>query len=207
MMIGLAAGQFDLYGFVNPNGPKESLFFLTGLFTDWALTSLRSRARTVFNPGEIGCDRLPLCLVDGLDDGVIDILDEVGIWDIEHLATSEPAEMTMRTLYPIVRILDWIDQAILINYLRREGIAAARLFGIHGAKDLALLYSYMLIGAPDSDLGATAATVFQDLSKKINMPPEALRFICTNLFCDYTVEQLYRYWQHFFDIQDANNSA
>jgi hypothetical protein len=146
MMIGLAAGQFDLFGFLNPNGPRETVLFLTGLFTDWALDALRSRARTVFDPvANQTVDQLPLNMVDGLDDGVIDILDEIGIWDIEHLATCEPSELTLRTLYPFNRVADWIDQAVLINYLRRN-IPAARDLGIRGAIDLMLLYSFVVEG-------------------------------------------------------------
>ena len=144
MMIGLAAGQFDLFGFLNPNGPRETVLFLTGLFTDWALDALRDRARTVFDPSASQtADQLPLDMVDGLDDGVIDILDELGIWDIEHLATCEPGELTLRTLYPFSRVADWIDQAVLINYLRRN-IPAARDLGIRGAIDLKLLYSFIV---------------------------------------------------------------
>lgn len=158
MMIGLAAGQFDLFGFLNPNGPRETVLFLTGLFTDWALDALRSRARTVFDPASNQTvDQLPLNMVDGLDDGVIDILDEIGIWDIEHLATCEPSELTLRTLYPFNRVADWIDQAVLINYLRRN-IPAARDLGIRGAIDLMLLYSFVVEGnkpcAVDSALPA-----------------------------------------------------
>ncbi len=146
MMIGLAAGQFDLFGFLNPNGPRETVLFLTGLFTDWALDALRNRARTVFDPtANQTADQLPLDMVDGLDDGVIDILDEIGIWDIEHLATCEPGELTLRTLYPFNRVADWIDQAVLINYLRRN-IPAARDLGIRGAIDLMLLYSFIVEG-------------------------------------------------------------
>src|SRR5258706_8498099 len=151
MMIGLAAGQFDLFGFLNPNGPRETVLFLTGLFTDWALDALRNRARTVFDPtASQTVDQLPLNMVDGLDDGVIDILDEIGIWDIEHLATCEPGELTLRTLYPFNRVADWIDQAVLINYLRRN-IPAARDLGIRGAIDLMMLYRFIVEGnRPDA---------------------------------------------------------
>ncbi len=157
MMIGLAAGQFDLFGFLNPNGPRETVLFLTGLFTDWALDALRNRARTVFDPtANQTADQLPLDMVDGLDDGVIDILDEIGIWDIEHLATCEPGELTLRTLYPFNRVADWIDQAVLINYLRRN-IPAARDLGIRGAIDLMLLYSFIVEGSrPDAVNGTSS---------------------------------------------------
>jgi hypothetical protein len=170
MMIGLAAGQFDLFGFLNPNGPRETVLFLTGLFTDWALDALRDRARTVFDPkaGQTA-DQLPLDMVDGLDDGVIDILDEIGIWDIEHLATCEPGELTLRTLYPFNRVVDWIDQAVLINYLRRN-IPAARDLGIRGAIDLMLLYSHIVESNKPGTMTGSSSPAERDT--KGGAPPE-----------------------------------
>lgn len=173
MMIGLAAGQFDLFGFLNPNGPRETVLFLTGLFTDWALDALRNRARTVFDPtASQTADQLPLDMVDGLDDGVIDILDEIGIWDIEHLATCEPGELTLRTLYPFNRVADWIDQAVLINYIRRN-IPAARDLGIRGAIDLMLLYSFIVEGnRPDTSSPAEGDTKGDATAEHSQAPPQ-----------------------------------
>lgn len=195
IMIGLAAGQIGLFGILSNNGAREALFFFTGLFTDWALSSLRSRARTVFSTDNPACARLPLCLIDGLDDGVIDILDEIGIWDTQHLATSEPGELTIRTLYPFNRIIDWIDQAILISYVRDKGVAAAREFGIRGAMDLTGVYSYTI--GEDNILKEKALKILDGLADKSGMTREGVELVCSNLWLDYTVEQLYRYWQHF----------
>ena len=199
IVVGMVAAQVDLFGLKGENTAvtfKAAVYFLIGLFTDWALTALRTRARTVFNQPNDPCDRLPLCFVDGLDDGVIDILDELGIWDVQHLATSEPGELTIRTLYPFNRIIDWIDQAILISYFRRD-IVEARKVGISGAIDLAQLYSYTL-EKTDSDNKITekANAILDELSKKMGMSREAIELICSNLYFDYTVEQLYRFWQH-----------
>lgn len=209
MVIGMVTAQVDLFG-LDAKDPavattfKAALFFLIGLFTDWALTALRTRARTVFNQPNDPCDRLPLCFIDGLDDGVIDILDELGIWDVQHLATSEPGELTIGTLYPFNRIIDWIDQAILISYLRRN-IADARLFGITGAIDLAMLFDYTL-GPPQ--ISEKANNLLDDLSKKVGMSRAAIDLICSNLWFDYTVEQLYRYWQHMRqDVEVPPTSA
>jgi hypothetical protein len=96
-------------------------FMIAALHVDHPRHGLQSAER---DPN----DRKPPSFIDGLDGGVIDILDALGIWDVQHLATSEPGELTIRTLN---RIIDWIDQAILISYLHRN-IADARLFGIIG---------------------------------------------------------------------------
>ena len=196
MAVAMVAAQVDLFGLKGVEAAstfKAAIFFLIGLFTDWALNAMRTRARTVFNQPNDPCDRLPLCFIDGLDDGVIDILDELGIWDVQHLATSEPGELTLRTLYSFNRIIDWIDQAILISYLRRN-IADARLFGITGAIDMAMLFDYYTLGSQDVKVKANA--ILDAFSKKVGMSRESIDLICANLWFDYTVEQLYRFWQH-----------
>lgn len=195
MAIGYVAARVQLFG---ETGPAVALFFMVGLFTDWALSELRNRARAMFKQNNAACDRLPLCLIDGLDDGMIDILDELGIWDVEHLATSEPAELTIRTLYPFNRVIDWIDQAILVMYLRRN-IGAAREHGITGAIDLAVLYGYIL----DPERTASfdrANKILDEMSKRMALSREVIDSIAQALYFDYTVEQLYRFWQRHREV-------
>jgi hypothetical protein len=209
LIIGLAAGQLDLFGFLKANGPREAVFFLTGLFTDWAIGSLRTRARGVFQVGEPACDRLPLCLVDGLDDGVIDILDEIGIWDVQHLATMDPGELTLRTLHPFNRVLDWIDQAILISSLRRN-VAVARDFGIRGSIDLMTLYSYTHLDPENAKakLARDAAEkVLDGIAQKSGMSKEALQILAAAYWFDYTVNLLYSLWQRLSDSSDQPMGA
>jgi hypothetical protein len=205
LVIGLTAGQLDLFGFLKADGPREVLFFLTGLFTDWAIGALRSRARTVFQAGEIGCERLPLCLVDGLDDGVIDILDELGIWDVQHLATMDPGELTIRSLHPFNRVLDWIDQAILISTLR-QNIRVARELGIRGAIDMMSLYSYTRKTngkETAAELSTQAAVVLNALGDKSGMTKEAIQILAASFWFDYTVNLLYSMWQRIGEIGEA----
>lgn len=205
LVIGLTAGQLDLFGFLKAGGPREALFFLTGLFTDWAIGALRSRARTVFQAGETGYDRLPLCLVDGLDDGVIDILDELGIWDVQHLATMDPGELTIRSLHPFNRVLDWIDQAILISSLR-QNIRVARELGIRGAIDMMSLYSYTRETKGEgtaADLGVQAGVVLNALGDKSGMAKEAVQILAASFWFDYTVNLLYSMWQRISEAGDA----
>lgn len=218
MIVGLAAGQLDLFGFLKTNGPREVVFFLVGLFTDWAIGALRIRARGVFQQADPGCERLPLCLVDGLDDGVIDILDEIGIWDVQHLATIDPGELTMRTLYPFNRVLDWIDQAILISSLR-QNIKVARDLGIRGAIDVMSLYSYTrkagtpATGTPPATgtdpraLAGHAEAVLKAFADKSGMNESAVQILAAAFWFDYTVNLLYGMWQRVTDGTVKGGSA
>jgi len=220
LILGVSAGQIGLFGFVNAGGAQDALYFLVGFFTSWAIGALRQRARGLFQVDEAGCESLPLCLVDGLDDQIIEYLEELGIHDVQHLATSDPGELTIRSLYPLNRVIDWVDQAILIGYLRRN-ITAARQLGIRGAIDLMVIYDAAerpADGAPtepsqgpaQSPIQSTptvsgssgarpgdedAKKILQSLAQKTNMSYEALKKVGSSLWYDYTVDLIYRLWQ------------
>jgi hypothetical protein len=82
-------------------------------------------------------------------------------------------------------------------YIRKD-VALARNFGIGGAIDLAVMFSYTL-GATESPLKSKAEKVLGDLANKIGISREALDLTASTLWCDYTVEQLYRFWQHHYE--------
>jgi hypothetical protein len=138
VVIGFVIGYVGAVGVVASEHQSMFVYFLIGLFPAWAAQLLAARTREIFVTKEAGCERLPLCLVDGIDDDVADRLSEENIWDIQHLATACPTDLTLRTGYSLDRILDWIDQAILITYAR-DDIAQFRLLGVRGAIDLAVL--------------------------------------------------------------------
>lgn len=78
---------------------------------------------------------MPLSILNGVDDGVIDVLEELGITSVQHLATMHAPEVCGRSLYPRERVLDWIDQAILA--LHTDGrLSDLRSLGIHNAHSL-----------------------------------------------------------------------
>lgn len=126
----------DMFG-GSATGP--ALLFVIGLLPQWALTTFRNKAKEWFGVKEDGCETLPLCLVDGLNDGLIDLLNELGVSDIEHLANSDPGELTLQTLFPLSRIVDWIDQAVLIQEVRGD-IVTFRKMGIACATDMMRLH-------------------------------------------------------------------
>lgn len=201
LVLGTSAAQVNLFGFIKDGPAQGALYFLVGFFTSWAIGALRQRARTLFQVDEAGCESLPLCLVDGLDDHVIEYLEELGINDVQHLATADPGELTIRSLYPLNRVIDWVDQSILICYLRRD-IAIARGLGIRGAIDLMVVYDAAIrpdkvnldaAARPEGDPGAK--NVLHSLAEKVGMSDEALDCVGNALWYDYTVDLIYRLWQ------------
>jgi hypothetical protein len=142
MTIGFAVGETGLFvrTLPNPTGTQMELFmyFVIGVFPSWALEWLRKKARAILKPGVVA-DNLSLEYVDGMNEVVIERFEELGISNVQQLATADPLTLTLRTFYPLSRVIDWIDQAILITYLRGN-ILSARELGIRGAIDMSGLY-------------------------------------------------------------------
>jgi len=94
----------------------------------------------MFGRENLDADELPLTSVEGIDDTTAEMLTEHGVASIQHLATSEPGELCDRTIVPLERVVDWIDQALLIRYLKRS-IVVSRGLGIRAASDLAIVHA------------------------------------------------------------------
>src|SRR6185503_20655209 len=107
-----------------------------GLFFNWAIGAMRTKALTWLGGPKSDNDELPISIVEGIDDTAADLLSEYGITTLQHLVETEPAELSERTLIPISRILEWIDQAMLIQRVKRN-IVAMRAAGVRTATDLA----------------------------------------------------------------------
>jgi hypothetical protein len=133
LMIGYVASTTDIvkqFGKIGVSLP--AMYFLVGLFHSWAMKALRKTAMATFGVTQTGAADLPVRLLEGVDDGAVDVLEELGITSIQHLATMHAPEVCGRSLYPRDRVLDWIDQSILImhtngriNDLRTLGIRSA----------------------------------------------------------------------------------
>jgi hypothetical protein len=163
-----------------------TVLFLTGLFHKWAFDALRRRASKLFGQPEPETIELPINAVQGVDDVHVDLLSEYGVSTVQHLATAEPGELCERTLLPLDRIAEWMDQAILISYLNKN-IIAARALGIRGAVNLVLINNQI------QTEGATgpSSKILDSLGEKISMPRAAIDAIARELADDYTVGLVY----------------
>lgn len=156
----------------------SAVLFLAGLFHNMAIDALRKRARKLFGSAAVDAEELPLTGVEGIDDTTAELLTEHGVASIQHLATSEPGELCDRTLLPMERVVDWMDQALLIRYLKGN-IAVSRGLGIRAGTDLALVH----MRGDTSLLGS--------LAEKAGLPAAAIDHIARELRADYIVALLY----------------
>lgn len=156
----------------------NAVLFLAGLFHNMAIDSLRSRARKLFGSAEFDAEEVPLTAVEGIDDTTAELLAEHGVSTIQHLATSEPGDLCDRTILPLDRVIDWMDQALLIRYLKAN-IKVSRGLGIRSATDLALAHM------------RDDAALMNSLAEKTGMPAAAIDHIARELRADYLVGLIY----------------
>jgi len=201
LVLGYAAGELQIFLTIASSAQSLFLYFVLGLFPTWAWQTLRRKGRDLLAPDEAGCETLPLCLIDGIDDGIADRLWELGLADVQHLATADPIELTLKTSFTPNRVMDWIDQATLIAYVRRK-IPAFRQYGIRGAIDFATVYgdfsNRMPIGdgfEPSAQRATRATELLKQLSTKAELDYQALLTIGRSLFEDENVHILWLLWQ------------
>jgi hypothetical protein len=206
LVLGFVAADTNLFAGVSYHQGLFVLFFL-GLFPSMAMEALRRRAQEIFKPSTPGCDVLPLCLIEGIDDGIADRLAETGIWDIEHVATADAFKLTAQTLYPLRRIIDWMDQALLVSYVRGD-IVHFRACGVRGAMDFAALYRDATGLKPDptqaayiASLADRAQKLIQVLAQKTTLQEPTLYTIGRNIYEDAVVNFIWDLW--FDDEEDG----
>ena len=157
---------------------SNAVIFLVGLFHNMAINGLRKRASKLFGSEAMDANELTLTAIEGVDDTTAELLAEHGVSTVQHLATVEPGELCDRTLLPLERILDWVNQALLVQYLKRN-IAASRALGVRSATDLAIISI--------NDDTALLAT----LAEKTGVPAEAIDYIARQLRDNYLVALIY----------------
>ncbi|CAM3716603.1 hypothetical protein [Smaragdicoccus niigatensis] len=112
--------------------------FVAGIFPVIFLKALyRLAARTLAGVNLIPDERLPLYQLDGLNVWYQNRFIELGIEDIQNMASMKLVDVMLHTRAPVERLVDWLDQSLL--YVRLDSPddrAALRRFGIRTATDL-----------------------------------------------------------------------
>jgi hypothetical protein len=198
LILGVTAAQLGVGFAIASERQTLFLYFLLGLFPGLARQALQRRGRVFFAPEEAGYESLPLTLVDGIDDETVDRLTEMGISDIQHLATVDPVDFMLRAGYAPMRVLDWIDQAMFITYVRRR-VTFARAYGIRGAIDFAVLYLDYDPNPPTaqmSDANIRAKAIVPALSTRMELPQEVLLSIGRAMWEDDNLHFVWLLWMN-----------
>ncbi len=173
MLIAFMASRTDLFKNLSP-----ALYFLIGFCLNWAIKALRTRAMATFNVAQTATAAdLPVRLLEGVDDGAVDVLEELGITSIQHLATMHAPEVCGRSQYPRDRVLDWIDQSILAMHTNGR-INEFRAIGIRSAYSLITIADYAYgYHKDEKPLNALATTRLDEAAQRLGMTVEALEMV------------------------------
>ena len=160
-------------------------YFLVGLFHNWAMNAMRTKALVLLGAPKSDNEELPITIVEGIEDTSADLLSEYGVSTVQHLALTEAGELSERTLIPLDRILDWTDQAMLIQRVKRS-VVSTRSLGIRTATDFARQYLRKQSGEK------TAEDLLKSIAEKSGLGVPAVETIGREFATDCRVGLIYK---------------
>jgi hypothetical protein len=157
-----------------------SIAFFPRLFVTW----MRKTATKLLGMAETAVEELDIQLIQGIDIWKEERLEEEGIESVQNLATADVFGLAVKTHYPLRTIVDWIDQAILIQRFpeRFRALQAA------GFPVSAIEFAWMAPQAPGEPL---AVLVAQKMGLETLVVEEAMK----SLSEDTAVRVIWRLWQ------------
>lgn len=137
-MAGVPAGA--------PHPTENAVAFLVGVFPTVGVQLLRRAVGKVTGHFRGGLEPpFPLSQLDGMDIWSESRLVEVGIEDVQHLATANLVDVALGARIPTQRVVDWVDQALLVlhtglprtdNLRQPTTYGELRALGVRTATDL-----------------------------------------------------------------------
>ena len=132
-----------------------------------------------------------LTMITGINFWQESRLEEEGIDSVQALATANPVGLAVSTRYNLITLVDWIDQAILLQALGDKVKPLKDVALISGAIDFAW-------ASPLSLDGDTA--IADEVAGKLGgIEPAFVRLLMDNLYEDVRVQTLYSLWQTEFE--------
>ena len=145
LMIGFVIGVFPVVVWQVISGAASRAF-------NFALPSLQSR--------------LPLNELDGLTVWHESRLEEEDVENVQNMATADIVDLLVNTRIPVPRLIDWIDQAILLTQLGPEGddkeSSIRHKLARHGIRTASALLETASTKKPGSETSAFYKIVVDD---------------------------------------------
>lgn len=165
------------------NGVSPILCFAIAFVPRLFITLIRKQATKLLSVADTAVQELDLQLVQGIDVWKEERLEEEGIESIQNLATADVLSLAVKTHYPLRTIVDWMDQAILIQRFPNI-FKALQLAGLPvSAIEFAWMSSH-----PDTSLLAIMA-------EKSGISSPVLQQAISSFSEDTAVLVLWRLWQ------------
>jgi hypothetical protein len=143
--------------------------------------------------------------LQGMTLDVIATLGEQNVSSVQKLAYANPIKLVARTNLEWVAILDFIDQALLFNYVGPI-LPELRKYGVRGAIEMGTVYEEMQ--NPDDNVRLAAIEVIAKVAEVLSISPQSVKYTVSTLYEDLTV----RYLAHLFGsglgrVDDGNANA
>lgn len=115
--------------------------FMTGIFPNFALNLIQRATSGLYGKFQHVVDNnVPVTKIQGLNLFHQTRLVEEGIDNVQNLAVSDVIGLIVNTRLGFMRILDWVDQAILITYVGEKNLPKFREAGITTATGFESVY-------------------------------------------------------------------
>jgi len=136
--------------------------------------------------------------IQGMTNGILEILNEECIHSAQHLAQADPIKLLLRTRIEWKLILDLIDQAYLFIYIG-DKFALLRPFGIRGAIEMASLHtgeesSEGSVGSVGTVGPPAADGLIGIIASKLGQEPLEVQSLIKTLFNDIQVQFIWGLW-------------
>lgn len=164
----------------------EEVFFAIGFLADVFLQWVLDSAMKIASIGKPKREDLPLRMVRGINLWKEYRLEEEGIENVQHLATANVIELSVKLHYNLSTLLDWIDQAIVISRFG-ERVTELEAAGLNiSAVELAWQ-------SPQNSKGDMAPV--QAIARRLNMEPVFIAAQLDSLYEDEYVRNIWTLWQ------------
>lgn len=158
-----------------------SIGFLTNSYLRWLLSQAAGKIFKVTK------EELQLSAIPGITFWIENRLEEEGIETIQHLASSDPVSLAIKTQYDLYTLVDWVDRAILLDRLGKQGLVIQEKCLFTGAIDMAW-------SSPAND-PATGTTVAALAAGVVGVDPLFMQKFMDNLYEDASVQTIWALWQ------------
>jgi hypothetical protein len=162
-----------------------SVAFVPNIFLTW----IKKTARGQLSVSDSPVQELDIQLVQGIDVWKEERLEEEGIESVQNLATADALSLAVKTHYPLRTILDWIDQAILIQRYPTK---------LKQLQDSGLAMSAIELCRIESD---QQGALIQAIAEKLQVDPQILEYSIQAMYEDAAIQNIWDLWQS----KDANS--
>ena len=149
--------------------------FLAGMMPDRALTWLREQSKIFSDKKNDFADDFALERIEGISVYKKARLLEIAIDNAHNLAQTNPLELVFRTPYRLAGVIDWIAQAQLYLYVKKDGLADFRKANI---RSILGFCDFVSDGRNLADLSATmncSEASLQNLHLSVSRDPAFVR--------------------------------